>query len=294
MIVKEILLNALANSGRIHDGDPAEAEDLTLALRLFNTEMKYYSGKNLVTAYQDVLDIPEAKDSQLIGSYVPKKGVEIHECDALPSADEMSKKFVAGRDFWLVVPEMSTFTLSKVESPIYEAWHWVPVTDNFPYNIFPDVLCKGIEKIVSVMYRNEMNKWENLRFSPLSKFFTDNDPFAYCSQNAGENKVKLILDVSMIGKEIRIIYNSSMDFKKFDVIELPDMHIALIEIALTVALLRHDADTDSTRLNNYTEQLDNIMQDIMSTTSTERRIQRSTESVVERLHGGTFIMRRGV
>lgn len=115
----------------------------------------------------------------------------------------------------------------------------------------------------------------------------------YCTSACGENKVKIIVPDGIVGKDVKIVYNSEMNFSKGDILELPDAHITMVEIAVTVAILRKDADSDPTRLNNYKEQLQSIMDDIAANTATERRITRSYESrsVTDALYSGSFIRR---
>lgn len=373
MIVKEILLNALANAGHIHDGDTSEADELGLALRLFNTEMKFYSSKNLITAYQAVLDIDDAKTEQVIGKYNIKKGRRVYVVDEIPEA----KGYVKDRDYvrkdgetyGLVqnpVPAVFTVRITnpysvpleitkdtsflidgderKIEYHPYEAmnvlpvsvtkesskdvvligaaqnvdvgakvtivdarlnnidcrvvngfelaYHWEPCGDE-PYEYVPDVVCENMERVMTVMYKTALNQWEKLRFVPLTQFYTEDDDFIYCTSAAGENKVKLTLPEYIKGRSVKVVYNTNMDFQKNDRLELPDNHIALVEVAVTVAILRHDADSDPTRLNNYLAQLKEITDNIEATTVTERRIMRSGEGFAESmLRSGRFITNR--
>lgn len=372
MIVKEVLLNALANAGHIHDGDSSEADEFGLALRLFNTEMKFYSSRNLITAYQAVLDIDKAELEQVIGKFNVRKGRKVFSLDALP---EDTRPYVVGRDY--VYCDGKFYELLKDEMPVvfgvevknetenvqkvHEGTQFrkkvgskntyipegvmnvlpikvmpgetavvhliglreeISVGDEFtcfgsvlkvksidevherdlwkecdplvPCEYVPDVICGNMERIVTVMYRDGMGKYNKLRFVPLSQFYTEDDDFIFCTTAAGENKVKVIVPDYIEGKQLKIVYNTDMTFQKNDRLELPDNHIALVEIAVTVAILRHDADSDPTRLENYKAQLKEITDNIEATTVTERRIMRANngESSESLLRSGNFIRRR--
>lgn len=287
MIVKEMLLNALANAGHIHDGEPADADELELALRLFNSEMRILSNRNMISAYQRVIDIPSLQKAEnVVGSYVPLRGVKVYEVDELPRS---ANKYVPGRDFFIVKGKDTYQVVSVAAS----ANAFVPCSfENF-CSYYPDILCSDMERVVSVIFRNGAGQWQNLRFVPLSSFFTEDDEKIYCTSACGENKVKIIVPDGIVGKDVKIVYNSEMNFSKGDILELPDAHITMVEIAVTVAILRKDADSDPTRLNNYKEQLQSIMDDIAANTATERRITRSYESrsVTDALYSGSFIRR---
>lgn len=374
MIVKELLVNSLSNAGHILEGETAETDELALALRKFNFEIKRLANRNLITAFQRVVDIDKASEEQVIGKMEVKRGYSLKVVDRLEDPKEFAEKNnikktvvysketktvnvcllasamnavtldvnAPGREEGVTIEEGCTFTYKErtfssresVEIPggstgevdffnvddivppvkgskivinehpnLYatvkesiqsRSYYWFNITDQTDgvVEFVPDVFCNDVERIVNVMFKNSYNQWENLRFVPLSNFYTENDDYIYCTTPVGENKVKLILPRFVKDKEVRVIYNADMEFDKFDRIDVPDAHLTMIELATTVAILIHDADADTTRLNNYQEQLNGIMKDIMSNTATERRIQRSTESVVDNLRSGSFIRRR--
>lgn len=285
MIVRELLLNALANAGHIHDGKSADADELDLALRLFNSEMRSLSNKNLVTAYQKVLDIPEAEDETVIGSFKVARGKKLNYFSgSLPNASSYTRMkdyaCLDNKDFF------ECFGVTETAN----AWRPCGMMNFCEY--YPDIVVEDMERVVSVMYKNSAGKWNELRFVPLSMFYTEDDDLIYCTSVAGENRVKLLLPKAIVGKPVKIVYNTAMLFGKNDTIELPDAHVTLVEIAVTTAILRKDADSDPTRFNNYSEQLRELTKDIMSNTVTERRIMRRSESTdMDRLRSGSFIYR---
>lgn len=285
MIVRELLLNALANAGHIHDGKSAEADELDLALRMFNSEMRRLSNRNLVTAYQKVIDIDEAVEETVIGSFKVARGKKLsYFSGSLPNANSYSRL----KDYACLDNESYYECFGVTETS--NAWRPCGMGQFCEY--YPDLVVEDMERIVSVMYKNSAGKWNELRFVPLSIFYTENDDLIYCTSVAGENRVKMILPKSLEGKPVKIVYNTAMIFGKNDTIELPDAHVALVEIAVTTALLRKDADSDPTRYNNYREQLDELTRDIMANTSTERRIVRRSDSFdTDRLRSGSFIFR---
>lgn len=285
MIVRELLLNALANAGHIHDGKSAEADELDLALRLFNSEMRALSNKNMITAYQKVFDIKEAMAESVIGGYRTKKGRNVFEFKGeLPNASQ----YVPNRDFALL-DKSKWFRCHEVSTKVNA---WVECEGLLPCDVVSDFVVPDMERIINVMYRNSSGQWNDLRFVPLSMFYTEDDDLIYCTTAEGENRVRMFLPNRFDGKEVKIVYNTKMDFRKNDDLDLPDAHIALVEIAVTTALLRKDADSDPTRLNNYKEQLRELTDDIMANTSTERRIMRSTNGADrDRLRSGSFIYR---
>lgn len=291
MIVKEILLNALANAGHIHDGDSSDADELELALRLFNTEMRFYSSRNLITAYQAVIDVNKANGEQVIGKYNVRKGRRVYEMDSMPSAES----YVKDRDYIRNTSSGKFYHIVEIEYESGEvSKQWMPCEADEPCEYVPDVICCNMERIVTVMYRDSMGKYNKLRFVPLSQFYTENDDYIYCTSAAGENKVKVIVPDYIEGKPLKVVYNTNMSFQKNDRLELPDNHIALVELAVTVAILRKDADSDPTRLNNYKEQLKEVEDNIEANTVTERRIMRTNngESMNSLLRSGSFIRRR--
>lgn len=297
MIVKELLLNALTNAGHIHEGETAEADDLSMALRKFNFEMQRCSNRNLVTAFQKVLDIEECKEDLVIGTIAMKRGRRLAQYVGKDDMLVEKPGLVKNKDFAYISSENGIYKAYGHHwyTPATTEQHaiagWVPYEDD-PAESTPDIVCVDIERIITVMFRNSYGQWETLRFVPLSQFYVEGDEFIYSTSTAGENKIKLTVSPKIVGKDLRIIYNSAMEFGKFDVLDLPDSHLALMELAVTVSILTADGDSDSTRLNNYQSQLDSVTNDIKANSVSERRILRSMERVGDNLHSGNFIFRR--
>ena len=296
MIVKELLLNALANAGHIGEGDKtAEFDDIELALRKFNFELRRLSNRNLITAFQKVVDVTNAKAEQVVGGFTAKKNHRVKYCKKateIPNASDVS--LVVGKDFILCGYDTGTendgfkLTLSN------GAKVWTPCNHNEFIDIMPDVVCLDMERVITAMFKNSYGRWETLRYVPLAAFYTEDDDYIYCASQGGENKVNLVLPSYVVGKDVRLIYNSSMDFDKNDVLELPDAHIALMELATTVAILTKDGDADQSQLDKFQAQLDSLMQDIMANTASERKLLRRSEGVdtLENLRSGRFIRGR--
>jgi len=296
MIVKDLLLNALANAGHIHEGDTAEADDLSLALRKFNFELRRLSNRNLITAYQKVFDIDEVDLEQTIGKVPMKRGKRlVSVLESVESEKPSTSGYVRNRDYIYIkdIKEEGSIVYSHWQTVSVNGAQWVDVSSSdTPCESVPDIIVNDMERVVTTMFRNSYGQWEKLRFVPLSQFYSENDDYIYCTAQDGENRIRLFVTNEIKCKPIRCVYNTAMDFGKFDVLDLPDAHLNLMEIAVTVALLTGDADSDPKRLENYSSQLNSIIGDITSNTSSERRIVRSNENVLDSLRSGSFILRR--
>lgn len=164
---------------------------------------------------------------------------------------------------------------------------WAEVDPSEILTFRPDVLCEDISRITSAMYRSSDGHWNKLNFIPLDQFYTEDDDEIYCSNARGENKVNFYLPPEYIGKEIRVVYNTSMKFGKDDVIELPEVHIELMTLATAKALLISDADADPRLLDGISMELQQVEEQIKMGMASNRRIRRQSE--YDRFHPRAII-----
>lgn len=292
MVVKELILEALTRANHIQRGRTASADELSNAVAKLNSELRIYSDRNLITAYQKVIDV-ESMPEQVIGKYNVKDGMRVHKVNKLPEIGEIEGVYVEGVDFFYNDGTFFEFKIIEIVED-EESEKLVKRTSINPLkccSFVPDVICEDVNKIVACMCTSEEG-WRQLRHVPLSLFYTDDDRYTYCATPCGENKVNLRLGIGESQRKIRIVYNTSMKLELNDSIELPEIHIELLTLALTCALLSEDVDDDGKALANYQAQLDDVEQQIMAQNSTTRRIQRDENHLHDRLRSGSFIFHR--
>lgn len=151
---------------------------------------------------------------------------------------------------------------------------WQEVTPTDICEFVPDVKLNDMERIMAVMRKNANGVWVKLQFCPLTEFYCSSDKDLYTTSNAGENKVSFVVKLPSVNNDIKIIYNSSMKFAKNDYLELPEAHIELLTAATTVAILMEDCDADPKQLDNYRIALKELEDQIIASTTVNRRIVR--------------------
>lgn len=298
MRVKELLLSALSRANHIEDGTPADSREISKARKHFNSALSVYSDSNLITAFQRVITITGAEE-QVIGKYNMKRGKVMHTArtrDELPDPTRLT----SGRDFGFVQETDEYLRVGQFESA-QKVWVNLPGSDprsalanSGAVDYVPDVIVPNIERIVGAMWRprDTDGSWEKLDFVPLTSFFIEDSETIYCDVPEGDGKVKLFLPKSLVGHDIRLIYNTSMKFSDDDYIELPEVYRELLTVAVTVALLSEDADSDPTQLNNYRAMLTSLEHQIGANNVNTRRLVRSEDRGISCLYRGSFIYGR--
>lgn len=109
MIVKDVLVEALARADHCQRGFGAPASEVVMAERHFNAQLRKYSDNNLITAYQKVLGFTPDKNELIIGKPTYKKGVRITEGTSLPNIITwLSSGHVIGRDYFYLEKDTGT------------------------------------------------------------------------------------------------------------------------------------------------------------------------------------------
>lgn len=306
MRVKDLLLEALSRANHIEDGSPADAKELAKARKHFNSSLSTYSDSNLITAFQKVITIT-GKEEQVLGKYNLKKGCVMHTSyngiEGLPDPERLT----IGKDFgeyYFTNGEgkyVRNFAILGTQAG-HNHWFAYPVAASLEEKLrgmdccdyVPDVLVEDIERIVAALEkRKEVDgPFAELNFTPLTTFYSNDAWDIYCAVSTGDNKVRLYLPKELVGREVRIVYNTSMKFKDNDYLELPKVYWELLTLSTTVGLLMEDADSDPTQLNNFNTMLVKLENQIAANNANTRRIVRKTEKVIRPLYTGAFIYGR--
>jgi hypothetical protein len=305
MRVKDLLLQALSRANHIEDGSPADARELNKARTHFNSALSAYSDSNLITAFQRVLDIDSAVEECVIGKYNLKRGKVMHEAASLDELPD-PRRMVEGNDYGHVTGSSNWYYIANVYDHATESYvhTWIGATgatseerlaNTGCCDYIPDIILPDIERIVGVMSRRKEDHgmaYRNLDFVPLSSFYSNDGLETYCAHPVGENKVKLVLPSWQVGRQLKVVYNTSMKFSNDDYIELPEVYKELLTLATTVGLLSEDADADPTQLKNYTMMMEKLENQVMANNANTRRIVRKDERRWSPLYTGAFICRR--
>lgn len=306
MRVKQLLLQALSRANHIEDGTPADARELNKARNHLNSALVTYSDANLITAFQKVVTVT-GKEEQVIGKYDMKKGCVMHTSDGgiegLPDPGRMT----AGKDYGEYHFTNSAGLLLRNWATIgivdgHKAW--LPVHGAIPpeeklrgmgcCDYVPDVIVEDMERVTAAMEKRTEDEgpFHDLHFTPLSSFYTNGSWDIYCAVPHGDGKVKLLLPKNIVGREVKLVYYTSMHLENDDYIDLPAVFTELLTLAVVVGLLSEDADSDPTQLNNYSAMLGKMENQIMANNANTRRIVRKGEKYVRPLYTGAFIYGR--
>ena len=300
MRVKDLLLQALSRANHIEDGTPADARELNKARTHFNSALSAYSDSNLITAFQKVLSIDNAVESCTMGKYNLKKGKVMHEASTVDGLPDPAR-LTPGKDFghasdgdtWLRVAQIAGDKVWMDDATGSTSEERLASLGCCDY--IPDIIVCDIERVVGVMSRRKEERglaYRNLDFVPLSSFYSNDGMEIYCSRPTGENKVELLLPSYQVGRELKVVYNTSMKFSNDDYIELPEVYKELLTLATVVGLLSEDADSDPTQLKNYTMMMEKLENQVMANNANTRRIVRKDERRYSPLYTGAFICRR--
>lgn len=309
MRVKELLLAALSRANHIEDGTSADARELNKARNYFNSSLSTYSDSNLITAFQRVTEVT-GKPEQVLGKYNLKRGKVMYRAKTLAGLPDPTRLDDA-KDYgeYGEGDDRNLATIQKIhrEGEHGEEWDeifWMPVASNLSFeekltklgicDYVPDVVVSDIERIVGVMVKPKDcdGPYRDLKFVPLTSFYTDDGTDIYCSQPRGDNKALLLLPEELTGCSVKVVYNTSMKFGNDDYIELPEVYRELLTLSVAVGLLSEDADSDPTQLNNYSKMLEKLEHQIGANNVNTRRIVRKDERLIRPLYSGQFICRR--
>lgn len=299
MRVKELLLSALSRANHIEDGTPADSREISKARKHFNSALSVYSDSNLITAFQRVVTITGAEE-QVIGKYNMKRGRIMHSVKTQEELPPVSRMII-GRDYAFIEDTKKYAEVGQDGASGDKFWRVYNIENQSVAlghmgccDFVPDVIVPNIERIVGAMWRprDTDGSWEKLDFVPLTSFFIEDSETIYCDVPEGDGKIKLFLPKSLVGHDIRLIYNTSMKFSDDDYIELPEVYRELLTVAVTVALLSEDADSDPTQLNNYRAMLTSLEHQIGANNVNNRRLVRSEDRGISCLYRGSFIYGR--
>jgi hypothetical protein len=301
MRVKQLLLQALSRANHIEDGTPADARELNKARNHLNSALVTYSDANLITAFQKVVQVTGAEE-MVIGKYDMKKGKVMHIADSLEDLPDPSRLTV-GKDYGECKGASgSTLYASVIEYMGHQVWYPVGPTSTPEEQLralgccdyVPDVIVEDMERVTAAMEKRTEDEgpFHDLHFTPLSSFYTNGSWDIYCAVPHGDGKVKLLLPKNLIGRQVKLVYYTSMHLGNDDYIDLPAVFTELLTLAVVVGLLSEDADSDPTQLNNYKEMLGKMENQIMANNANTRRIVRKGEKYVRPLYTGAFIYGR--
>lgn len=300
MRVKQLLLQALSRANHIEDGTPADARELNKARNHLNSALVTYSDANLITAFQKVIQVTGAEE-MVIGKYDMKRGKVMHEgrtVDDLPDPSRMT----VGKDFCHVTSTDEYGRPAQV-APNTFIWRFDTVEGETPRDqlsnldccdYIPDVIVTDIERVTAAMEKRTEDEgpFHDLHFTPLSSFYTSGSWDIYCAVPHGDGKVKLLLPKNLIGRQVKLVYYTSMHLGNDDYIDLPAVFTELLTLAVVVGLLSEDTDSDPTQLSNYSTMLTKLENQIMANNANTRRIVRKGEKYVRPLYTGAFIYGR--
>ena len=300
MRVKELLLKALSRANHIEDGTPADARELNKARNHLNSALVTYSDANLITAFQKVIQVTGAEE-MVIGKYDMKKGKVMHESRTESDLPDPARMTV-GKDFCHVT-STDQYGKPAQSGPNEYYWRFEHVEGETPRDqlvhlgccdYIPDVIATDMERVTAAMEKRTEDEgpYHDLHFTPLAAFYTSGSWDIYCVEPHGDGKVKLYLPKNLIGREVKLVYYTSMQLSNDDYIDLPSVFTELLTLAVVVGLLSEDADSDPTQLNNYKEMLGKMENQIMANNANTRRIVRKGEKYVRPLYTGAFIYGR--
>lgn len=301
MRVKQLLLQALSRANHIEDGTPADARELNKARNHLNSALVTYSDANLITAFQKVVQVTGAEE-MVIGKYDMKRGKVMHTAATLDGLPDPSR-LTPNKDFGQYYSTSGNLMFAQIA--IYGGSQvWMPVGGNYTpeqrlaqcdcTDYIPDVIVTDMERVTAAMEKRTEDEgpFHDLHFTPLSSFYTNGSWDIYCAVPHGDGKVKLLLPKNLVGRQVKLVYYTSMHLGNDDYIDLPAVFTELLTLAVVVGLLSEDADSDPTQLNNFKAMLEKMENQIMANNANTRRIVRKGEKYVRPLYTGAFIYGR--
>lgn len=145
----------------------------------------------------------------------------------------------------------------------------------------PDVFVKDIDKVVGVNWKDQLGRFRNLAFRNLNNFYVDQDRFLYNARPYSQGLVELLTKEEVRNKDSKLIYNCKMEFGLDDFIDLPSEYEELLTQATIVELLRSDASSDPSQLQEAKQELESQEEQIMSNNASTKMIQRDDEGEYE-------------
>lgn len=138
-----------------------------------------------------------------------------------------------------------------------------------------------ITSIATVQYKNTTNNYSSLRFVSYEQFYSENDDYIYSWKYTDNGSIEIYLKPNFISsnKELKVIYNSNMDYSLDDDLHVPEIYKELFTAALTYKLAVTYPRTDATQVQLLKSELDDLEKQVKSMVSSNKILTRDTATV---------------
>lgn len=138
-----------------------------------------------------------------------------------------------------------------------------------------------ITSIATVQYKNTSNNYTSLRFVSYEQFYSESDDYIYSWKYTDDGSIEIYLKPNFIStnKELKVIYNSNVDYTLDEELHVPSIYIELFTAALTHKLAITYPRTDATQVALLKGELDEIEKQVKALVSSNKILTRDTATI---------------
>lgn len=138
-----------------------------------------------------------------------------------------------------------------------------------------------ITSIATVQYKNTSNSYTSLRFVSYEQFYSESDDYIYSWKYTDDGSIEIYLKPNFIStnKELKVIYNSNVDYTLDEELHVPSIYIELFTAALTHKLAITYPRTDATQVALLKGELDEIEKQVKALVSSNKILTRDTATI---------------
>lgn len=138
-----------------------------------------------------------------------------------------------------------------------------------------------ITSIATVQYKNTSNNYTSLRFVSYEQFYSESDDYIYSWKYTDNGSIEIYLKPNFIStnKELKVIYNSNVDYTLDEELHVPSIYIELFTAALTHKLAITYPRTDPAQVTLLKGELDEIEKQVKALVSSNKILTRDTATI---------------
>jgi len=240
--VRDLIVNALDETGLCSRNQPAPANMMVSGLQLLKKRAAQYSNTHLLQFTRKELDIELTKHEFIIGEYEITEDyeglvifVEFAETlnDMDPASDEYYGKIICAKDTQQCYEARHVTTSTFVWIPIGHARELKEV-----FEMVPDYEVRNLQEVTQAYIQaknSQIAEWNELNFIAYEDFYQYGlNTQIYSVLPLTDKCAKILLKKTMAIQQFRLklIYNEAFDFDMDTVFNIPKQFVALFSAAL--------------------------------------------------------------
>lgn len=240
--VRDLITNALDETGLCSRSQPAPANLVVSGLQLLKKRAAQYSNTHLLQFTRKELDIDLVKHEFIVGEYEITEDYEdlvifVNSYETLndmdPASDEYYGKVICAKDNQQCYEARHITTSTFIWAPVGKAQERKDI-----FEMVPDYEIKNLQEITQAYLQAKtanISDWNELNFIAYEDFYQyglTNQIYSVLPLTDKCAKVMLKKTLALSQFKLKLIYNESFDFDIDTVFNIPKQFVALFSAAL--------------------------------------------------------------